>query len=183
MEEQWKQIEDYPRYEVSTLGNVRQIGKDSNLSSQMAKGGAWFVKLASADGITSKSIKVLVAEAFVPKPEGHDPDIFDTAVQLVVNTKDVRASKIVWRPRWFAIQFRRQIGEAQHTGKWDMPVMNLDTGSQHASILTAALHDGVLLKDIYRSAGQGRTTFPEGHRYEFMWRIWDNKPSVHWDGV
>ena len=29
------------------------------------------------------------------------------------------------------------------------------------------------LKDVYRSAGEGRPTFPEGHRYEFMWRVWE----------
>jgi hypothetical protein len=122
-----------------------------------------------------------VAEAFVAKPEGYDPDIFDTPIQCTINTDNVRADNILWRPRWFAVTYRKQFRDLPLY--WEMPVMNLDTGAEHASILTAALRDGVLMRDIYRSAGEGGMVFPTLHRYEFLYRIQNGFPSVHRGGV
>lgn len=181
MEEEWRIVKDFPKYEVSNFGHVRKIGKTTPLSPKKAKGDAWFVKL-SRDGIPySKTLKTLVSEAFVPKPEGHDPNVFDTPVLCALTTDDVRADKIVWRPRWFAIKYRRMINDLPYY--WDMAVLNLNTGNQHASILTASLRDGVLMSDIYRSAGEGRTTFPHGYRYDFMFRIEEGMGTVHDLGV
>ena len=183
MKEEWRKVKGFPLYEVSNTGSVRRIGNSWPLSPKMAKGGAWFVKLSMGGPPISKTIKSLVAEAFVPRPEGCDPELWDTPVQLVVDTDVIRADKIVWRPRWFAIQFRRQINECDTLHYWDQPVMNLNTGNQHASILTASLHDGTLMKDIYRSAGEGRATFPDGYRYDFLFRLKQGFGSVHDFGV
>lgn len=171
MEEEWKKVKGFPLYEVSNLGNVRRIGNTWNLSPKVANGNTLFVKLSMGDSSISKSVKTLVAEAFVPKPEGVDSEIFDTPIQCVLNTEEIRADKIMWRPRWFAIQFRRQLNESDLVSYWDLPVMNVNTGDQHASILTAALREGLLMKDIFRSAGEGRTVFPTGHRYIFLDKI------------
>lgn len=183
MDETWKCIKEFPRYEVSNMGSVRRIGKTTPLVAQKAKGGAWFVKLTTDSGVTSKSIKGLVAEAFVPKPDAFDPEIFNTPIQLTMSTDVIRADKIVWRPLWHAVQYRRQFHPNLYPLYYEMPVMNLMTRNQHASILSAAIHDGVLMKDIYRSAGQGKPVFPDGYRYEFMFRIWENLGTVHTEWV
>jgi len=164
--EEWRVIQDYPAYEVSNTGFVRSIRSHNILKPQEAKGGAWFVKLGGTNGTTSKTLKTLVAEAFVPRPEHHDIEIFDTPIQCVMNTADVRAEKIMWRPRWFAIKFRRDLNHPPHY--CEIPVQNLNTGNQHASIFTASLYDGVLMEAIYRSCLEGRKVFPEGHMYEFL---------------
>jgi len=167
MEEEWRTIESFPHYEVSNTGYVRRIGESKNLSPKMAKGGAWFVKISRGGGAFSKSVKTLVAEAFVPKPEDY-AGTFDTPVQLTINTNEIRADKIVWRPRWFAVKFRRDLNPNTQPHYSHVPVVNRNTGVQHASILTASLHDGVLMEEVYRSCLEGRKVFPHAHRYEFL---------------
>jgi mannose-6-phosphate isomerase-like protein (cupin superfamily) len=181
MEEEWRNVKGFPHYEVSNFGNVRRIGNIENLVPKKAKGNAWFVKLSHGGVNTSKTLKTLVAEAFVEKPVNYIGDLFDTPIQLVLNTDEVRADKIQWRPRWFAIKYRRELNDPPYY--YDVPVMNIDTGNQHASILTAALHDGVLMSDIHRSATEGRKVFPTHHRYDFMWYIEKGFGSVHTEGV
>jgi NUMOD4 motif len=166
MEEWWKTIEGFSNYEVSNYGYVRRKGKDKYMSPHKAKGGTLFVNLSRHGLAHSKSIKVLVAEAFVPREPNQDPEIFDTPIQCSISTDNVRADNLKWRPLWFALKFRRQLNDTPYYCA--IPVVNLSTGDEHASILTAALHEGVLMQDIYRSALEGRKVPPTGHIYEFI---------------
>lgn len=181
MDEIWKTVDEIPVYEVSNLGHVRRIGKTEPLVPTEAKGGALFVTMTYDGERYSRAIKGLVARAFVPKPDNQDPDIFDTPVQCSLSMSNLRADNIVWRPRWFAIAFRRHLHPSYYDQPrfTEVPVLNINTRTQHASILTAALQDCVLMRDIYHSAGEGRPVFPTGHRYEFMWRIENDLMSVH----
>lgn len=183
MQEVWKIIEEVPKYEVSNFGHVRRIGAILPLVPKEASGGSKFVTMSSGGNRYSRSLKVLVANAFVPHKEGQDPDIFDTPIQCSLSTDNNRADNIVWRPLWFALQFRRDLNLKTLPFYYEMPVMNITTGNQHVSILTASLHDGVLMKDIYRSAIEGRSIFPDAYRYDFMQRLWDGLGSVHEVGV
>jgi len=183
MEEEWRVIMDYPNYEVSNTGFVRRVGTNRRLSPKKAQGGAWFVKLSIDGEHVSKTLKTLVAEAFVPVPKHYQGEAFDTPIQCVLNTDEVRADKIMWRPRWFAIKFRRDLKPSVHPNYWDIPVRNINTGNEHASILTASLHDGVIMEHVYRSCLEGSRVFPEWHRYEFIQlddrEVW----STNWKGV
>jgi hypothetical protein len=183
MEEEWKTIRDYPAYEVSNMGFVRRIGSNRVLQPKKAKGNSWFVKLSIDGDQVSKTIKILVAEAFVPKPQHYQGELFDTPVQRVMNTDDLRAEKIVWRPRWFAVKFRRDLRPSAHPYYFDVPVRNINTGKRHASILTASLEDCVLMEDVYRSCLEERRVFPEWHRYEFIPREEIEEWSTYWKGV
>jgi NUMOD4 motif len=179
MDEIWKVIEDIPSYEVSNQGHVRRVGRTEPLSMKRAKGDALFVTMVHKGERYSRSVKVLVANAFVPIPEGWDPDIFDTPIQCTMNTDIINADIIKWRPRWFAIKYRKQYREELHPNYTELPVVNLDTRNEHASILSASLRDGVLMFDIFRSAGEGYKVFPLGYHYEFLFRLESNLRSVH----
>lgn len=71
MKEIWKTIQDFPNYEISSLGNVRNIKKNKLMSIYFRKGYS-LVKL-SANG-HSKEYKVhrLVAQAFIENPCNYD---------------------------------------------------------------------------------------------------------------
>lgn len=64
----WKTIENFPNYEVSNFGNVRNSSKNKLMTISIRKNGYCVVKL-SFNGI-SKECKVyrLVAKAFVDNP-------------------------------------------------------------------------------------------------------------------
>ena len=68
MQEEWKQIQEYPNFEVSNHGRVRNIEKDKVISNSRNKHGYYTVHLAK-DGIQkTHNLHSLVARYFVPNP-------------------------------------------------------------------------------------------------------------------
>lgn len=65
---EWKQIQDFPNYEVSSLGNVRN-SKTGRVLKQMCKGGYLFVGLSQNSNGKTTSVHRLVALAFIDNPE------------------------------------------------------------------------------------------------------------------
>lgn len=72
--EEWREVVNYPRYEVSNIGRVRRIASGRVLKTQYRAGGVryGYVNLYYASGKRSfRAIYVhrLVAEAFIPNPD------------------------------------------------------------------------------------------------------------------
>ena len=63
--EEWRKIEGYESYEISSLGRVR--GKDKILKNQLAGAGYYMVSLYNK-GKRSHTIHRLLGEAFIPNP-------------------------------------------------------------------------------------------------------------------
>lgn len=68
-EEIWKIIEDYPNYEVSNLGRVRNIKTGRVLRLSLQKDGYQHVSLCLKGKIKHTLIHRLVANAFIPNSE------------------------------------------------------------------------------------------------------------------
>lgn len=73
MEEIWKTIEEFPNYEVSSLGNVRNKKTGRILKSSLAKGYPQVILCQNGDKY-SRRVHRLVATAFLPNPNNY-PDI------------------------------------------------------------------------------------------------------------
>lgn len=99
--EEWRQVEGFPRYEVSNLGRVRSNTSSKNqgriLKQGTARGGYKCVTLMSGDSWGSggqritKRVHRLVAEAFIPNPNNYDQ--IDHKNTL---TDDNRTDNIQW---------------------------------------------------------------------------------------
>lgn len=63
MKEVWKQIKDYPEYEVSNLGRVR---KGTKLRTKLPRSDGY--RTVNIEGL-NKYVHRLVAEAFLPNPQ------------------------------------------------------------------------------------------------------------------
>ena len=65
----WKSISEYPNYEVSDSGEVRNSKTGRILKQGRHKQGYDLVWLCNSDGTHGKAVHRLVAEAFIPNPE------------------------------------------------------------------------------------------------------------------
>jgi len=65
----WKAIADYPNYEVSDLGNVRNVTTGRVLKPGACTSGYLMIKLCKGGVPTNKKIHRLVAASFIPNLE------------------------------------------------------------------------------------------------------------------
>ena len=75
--EEWKSIEEFPNYEISSLGNVKNIITGKVLKNNV-KGGYYYISLTNENYKKSFLVHRLVALAFIENPEN----------KLEVNHKD-----------------------------------------------------------------------------------------------
>jgi hypothetical protein len=67
----WKTIRDYPKYQISSLGNIKSHQGDSPrlLKGGYDRDGYHLILLYNEKGRVSKRVHRLVAEAFIPNPD------------------------------------------------------------------------------------------------------------------
>jgi hypothetical protein len=160
--EEWEPIADFPGYLISSHGTVIKEGVNYPLRTSQVTGGAVRVCLQRDKRQHSRSVKRLVAEAFVP---GRTP-IFDTPILLDGFPQNLEVTNIVWRPKWFAWQYMRQLRKKSiHHAKG--PVYDRTSGEVYATMFEAAKANGILVSDIYQSTLTGKGTFPTGQRFRF----------------
>lgn len=70
--EEWRDIEDYPNYEVSNIGRVRNKNTGRILSQNDNGCGYLHVSLWKDGKGCSKYVHRLVGEAFIPNPENKE---------------------------------------------------------------------------------------------------------------
>jgi len=162
MDEHWSVIPEFPNYSVSDLGNVMNniTGRDIRLT--LTSQGAVKVGLVRGGTQYTRSVKVLVAEAFVPGRT----DIFDTPIQLDGYQHNNMAENLMWRPRWFAWKYSRQFAiESDYHSRG--PIYDLDTGQRYADVYEVATRNGLLFQDVWRSVNLGYPTFPTKQVFGF----------------
>lgn len=170
MEEVWVDIEGYSNYLVSNYGTIynRRTEKFMSLSKTMQ--GDLKVTLVSKSGDrVTRSVRVLVAEAFVPKPfEIGDErnDYCDTVIVLNHNKNHVSANNLAWRPKWFAHRYARQVVEPV-PNEYYRDVKNIHTNVVYSSIMEACDTEGLLYKDVFNSTIFGDSVYPFFNSYIF----------------
>ena len=163
MEEVWQSIINYPLYEVSNHGEIRNknSGRPVRLSTTRQGG----VKVSLICGTTrhTRSVKVLVADAFV---DGQT-DVYDTPIQLDGDQSNVDASNLMWRPRWFAWRYARQFHKADtYIGLG--PLCDQKTGLMYKDIYEAATKNGLLFLEIQMSLVNRVPVFPTFHLFDWI---------------
>lgn len=68
--EQWKDLGNGYKYSVSDQGHIRRVGRDHNHSVREDRKGYLCTDLYQKGHRTTKKVHRLVAEAFIPNPEG-----------------------------------------------------------------------------------------------------------------
>jgi len=66
--EEWREIDKYPKYQVSNFGNVKNIITNKVLRCT-EKSGYYNISLINETGKKTLKVHRLVASAFIPNPE------------------------------------------------------------------------------------------------------------------
>lgn len=161
--ERFKPIFAFPRYEISSFGRVLNIKTQRDMVLSPTMHGVLTVGLMN-DGVQyRRSVKVLVARAFVPG----ESSLFNTPIQKDDDQTNLNMNNIVWRPRGFAWEYTRQFHDPP-TWFFSAPIIELPSNRQYKSIMEAAVENGILCKHIRRSILNDYKVFPTGDKYFYM---------------
>lgn len=170
-QEQWTHIFGFEDYLISNLGQVYNTRTESIMAESRTLQGDSKVTLSVDGERVTRSVRVLVAEAFVPKPPVspgfHKSAIPDTVIVLDNNQRNVTSYNLAWRPRWFAHKYARQFKQEHPPYYYTRPVENVDTGALYNSIVDAGMKEGLLFNDIFKSATTGFSVYPLHHTFIF----------------
>lgn len=157
MEEvEWRPIEGYSDYSVSNIGTVYNERFDCPMALSKTTQGLVKVALTNKWGRRTFSLAPIVAYAFV---ESSGP-LSDQVVILNGVQDDLRASNLVWRPKWFNWKYVRQLKIRQPRHYHNLPVINRRTGVVYENIIEAGKAEGLLFEDIWRSTYSEMAVYP-----------------------
>jgi len=166
LEEVWKPIPEFPRYQISNLGRVYNQERDIIMQTSHTNFGHVKITLRSEHyGIRyTRSVAQLVAEAFVEPPNIH----CDQIVILDGNFDNLAFYNIMWRPRWFAWKYTRQLKMIQPMHYKNLPIVNVVTHDSYESVIDAGMTEGLLFNDIWRSTYAHSVVYPTGVGFEVI---------------
>lgn len=146
MTQQWAELEEFPDYAVSDLGEIGNMKTGLIRKVSINQQGNVKVSIYRGKELYTRSVAVMVAEAFV---EGRS-EFFNTPIHLDGDKTNCRADNLMWRPRWFAVNYHRQFYEEaffEHI-LW---IQELTTGREYPSVHEACIDLGLYYNDVYRS--------------------------------
>lgn len=178
MNERWKIIQGFDDYLVSDQGWIRR--GNNPIAPSQTRDGTLKVNLSQRGAVVTRSVKTLVAQAFVPNEQPDIPpevDIYGDVLRMPVTSpwdtpilkdgdqRNCHYLNIAWRPRWFAWKYTRQFN-LPPPRVYEIEVLDTDDGVVYASVMDAGIAHGILWQDIYNSILTGNMVFPTGHVYD-----------------
>lgn len=166
--EQWKELSEFPNYEVNPLGEIYNRRTRSLMRINPTNHGHMKITLTAEDGSRyDRSVAMLVADAFVRPPNF----MCDYLIVLDGDQANVRADNLAWRPRGFAWKYTRQLKLNQPLFYRNLQVLNTVSGVEYSCVVDAGMTEGLLFEDIWRSTHTGAFIFPTGSAFEVIQRV------------
>lgn len=147
MRQEWHELEEFPDYAVSDQGEIANIKSGMPRKTSVNQFGIVKVSLyKNGRELITRSVAVMVADAFV---DGKT-EFFNTPIHLDGDRLNCRADNLMWRPRWFAVQYHRQF-DTPDFHRMDVRIEELTTGREYENVKDACMDLGVYYNDVYRS--------------------------------
>lgn len=160
--EEWAEINGFPRYMISTEGRIYNKGTNRYMSSSLNNYDHPKISLLNIDGRHTRSVAMLVAKAFLKKPN----NMCDHIIYLNGEHNDCRSDNLAWRPRWFAWKYARQLKLPQPAYYRNLSVINVSTSTTYDNVVEAGSIEGLLFEQIWHSTFTGSPVFPSGTIWE-----------------
>jgi len=159
--ETWLDVEDFPLYEVSDLGRVRN--KDTEFVLKPLSNGrdSLVVILRRDNRGHTRSIRRLVALAFLGEPYGSE-----VALPIDGDYNNNAADNLVYKPMWFAQRAKKQHRRRDPIRHQQVRV--IETGDIYANTLACAEALGLLEDYVLLAARKAGTVRFGGLSFEFV---------------
>ena len=160
----WVVIPGFPKYSVNTLGQVVHDRTGYQVRPQPNKDGdGVYVGMMQGRFQRKRSLAPLVASIFIPQPA----EAFDTPINLNGDRYDCSVENLMWRPRWFAIQYHQQftVGAVSRASR---PIRDLATDEVLPDTFTAATLYGLLELDVINSIYARTYVWPTYKQFDFI---------------
>lgn len=161
--EQWREIIEFPGYSVSNTGEVRNDSDGRIMARSRNVRGIAVVGLVKDGEQKKRSVSVLVADAFVLTARSLT---FNTPIHLDGDKSNCHASNLVWRPRWFALQYVRQFSVGP-TG-FNSKIQEIKTEEVFDSTWHASITYGLLEHQVVYAILNRTYVLPTYQRFELL---------------
>lgn len=163
MQEEWREIAEFPNYSVSNTGLVLNNDTGVTMTPHVNQRGIVNVSFNRRGEQYKRSVTVLVATAFVTAARSL---AFDTPINLDGDRRNNNASNLLWRPRWYATEYYRQFKTEQQS--IDQPIQEYKTGEVFKSSWEAALVYGLLDLEIVKAIANKTYAWPTFQRFRVL---------------
>lgn len=154
-EHEWFSILGFPKYSVNKLGQVQHNRTGRLQRPQMNQYGTVYVGLVRDWEQKKRSLALLVARTFIPQ----DLEDFDTPINLDGDRFNCSVENLMWRPRWFALQFHMQF-KLWPESLIEAPVRQLSDGKVFRDSREVATAYGLLEMDLWDSINNRTYVWP-----------------------
>lgn len=142
----WTPVQGFPGYSIHPDGLVRRDANGRLLHLKVNQYGVPYVGLMRAWEQKQRSLAKLVAQAFLPRAL----EAFDTPINLDGDRRNCSVENLMWRPRWFAVQFNRQFREP-YESPIETPIRDVKGKEVLPDSLAVSKRYGLLERDVVLS--------------------------------
>jgi hypothetical protein len=147
MNQDWLYITEFPDYLVHTSGQVYNMRRSRIVTPTPVQDGTLTVCLMRGGRQLRLTLARLIAAHFLPEPARDD---FNTIIYLDGNKEHCDSSNLMWRPRWFAVEYHREQRMPPHPNFRGILTLN-ETGEKFESLVDCARKYGLLQRNIVLS--------------------------------
>src|SRR4051812_17524359 len=160
---EWRSIHGFPNYSISSEGQVLHDKNARLVQPRYNQYGVPYVGLMRGWQQCSRSLPRLVATTFLSPPS----DIFNTPIQLDGDPANCRADNLMWRPRWYAVKYKRQFAARYHR-PIHQPVHAVGKGETFPNSFEAALRYGLLEEEVVLSVENNTPAWPTYQEFKLV---------------
>lgn len=161
--EDWRPVHEFVGYSVNPLGQVARDSTGRLLQPRFNQDGVPYVGFMREWQQCSRSLPRLVAQAFLEPPSR----IFDTPIQLDGDPCNCQADNLMWRPRQYAILYKRQF-KIRYENPITAPVRAIHEKEHFSDSLIAACRYGLLEREVVLSIANRTYAWPTYQYFELV---------------
>lgn len=159
MTTEWRDVRGFPDYAINEYGEIMNEWSGRVLHARPNNQGFMMVNLIRNKKSSTRSVAMLVAEAFLDSPRN---EAYNSIIHLNGDRSDCRAINLMWRPRWFSIRYHKMFEELPTRVSVWIP----ETGETFSSLRELCTTYGLIENYTYTDMNNGMGMFHYGFLIE-----------------